>query len=90
MAAPPVVIPSGGGGNAIIVNPLQRGNPVLEAIRNVSKEFGDIVCDYQVGRTTGVLFLRYPSFHSQVLAHPFIVSSTIDYIQNTSTRVSRS
>jgi DNA excision repair protein ERCC-1 len=69
MAAPPVVIPSGGGGNAIIVNPLQRGNPVLEAIRNVSKEFGDIVCDYQVGRTTGVLFLRYPSFHSQVLAH---------------------
>ena len=38
---------------------LQRGNPVLECIRNVGKEFGDILADYQVGRTTGVLFLRY-------------------------------
>lgn len=27
-------------------------------MRNVGKEFGDIVADYQVGRTTGVLFLR--------------------------------
>ncbi|KAF5393270.1 hypothetical protein D9757_000628 [Collybiopsis confluens] len=42
---PPVVIPSSG--NNIIVNPLQRGNPVLESIRNVGKEFGDIVADYQ-------------------------------------------
>ncbi|KAF7361819.1 DNA excision repair protein ERCC-1 [Mycena venus] len=67
--APPVVIPSGGGGNAIIVNPLQRGNPVLEAIRNVSKEFGDIVCDYQVGRTTGVLFLslKYHRLHPEYI-----------------------
>lgn len=45
-------------GNNIIINPLQRGNPVLECIRNTGKEFGDIVADYQVGRTTGVLFLR--------------------------------
>jgi DNA excision repair protein ERCC-1 len=37
----------------------QRLNPVLECIRNVGKEFGDIVSDFQVGRTTGVLFLRY-------------------------------
>lgn len=40
----------------------QRGNPVLECIRNVGKEYGDIVADYQVGRTTGVLFLRFASF----------------------------
>lgn len=39
---------------------LQRGNPVLECIKNVGKEFGDVVVDYQVGRTTGVLYLRYP------------------------------
>ncbi|KAJ7084484.1 restriction endonuclease type II-like protein [Mycena belliarum] len=66
--APPVVIPSGGTNN-IIVNPLQRGNPVLEAIRNVSKEFGDIVCDYQVGRTTGVLFLslKYHRLHPEYI-----------------------
>ncbi|KAF8210365.1 restriction endonuclease type II-like protein [Mycena galopus ATCC 62051] len=66
--APPVVIPSGGG-NAIIVNPLQRGNPVLEAIRNVPKEFGDIVGDYQVGRTTGVLYLslKYHRLHPEYI-----------------------
>ncbi|KAF7376223.1 DNA excision repair protein ERCC-1 [Mycena sanguinolenta] len=66
--APPVVIPTGGG-NAIIVNPLQRGNPVLEAVRNVAKEFGDVVCDYQVGRTTGVLFLslKYHRLHPEYI-----------------------
>ena len=36
----------------------QRLNPLLEAIRNVAKEFGDIVPDFEVGRTTGVLYLR--------------------------------
>ncbi|KAJ7045605.1 restriction endonuclease type II-like protein [Mycena alexandri] len=68
MPPPPVVVPSGGG-NSIIVNPLQRGNPVLEAIRNVPKEFGDVVCDYQVGRTTGVLFLslKYHRLHPEYI-----------------------
>ncbi|KAJ4498053.1 restriction endonuclease type II-like protein [Lentinula lateritia] len=65
--APPVVIP--GSGNNIIVNPLQRGNPVLECIRNVGKEYGDIVADYQVGRTTGVLFLslKYHRLHPEYI-----------------------
>ncbi|KAG6903045.1 hypothetical protein C0995_007478 [Termitomyces sp. Mi166 len=56
-AVPPVVL---GTGNNILVNPLQaqRGNSVLDNIKNVGKEFSDIVVDYQVGRTTGVLFLR--------------------------------
>ncbi|TFY65181.1 hypothetical protein EVJ58_g2134 [Rhodofomes roseus] len=64
---PPVVVP--GTGNNIIVNPCQRGNPVLEAVRNVGKEFGDIVADYQVGRTTGVLFLslRYHRLHPEYI-----------------------
>lgn len=70
---PPVVVP-GTGNNIIVnptqvhlfallnetrlISQMQRGNPVLECIRNVGKEFGEIVADYQVGRTTGVLFLR--------------------------------
>nr|GAT60525.1 DNA excision repair protein ERCC-1 [Mycena chlorophos] len=66
--APPVVIPNAGG-NSIVVNPLQRTNPVLEAIRNVNKEFGDVSCDYQVGRTTGVLFLslKYHRLHPEYI-----------------------
>jgi hypothetical protein len=36
----------------------QRLNPVVECIRNVGKEYGEIPADFQVGRTTGVLFLR--------------------------------
>ncbi|KAI0733221.1 DNA repair protein rad10 [Fomitopsis betulina] len=64
---PPVVVP--GTGNNIIVNPCQRGNPILECVRNVGKEFGDIVADYQVGRTTGVLFLslRYHRLHPEYI-----------------------
>ena len=54
---PPVVQP--GSGNSIIINPCQRLNPIVECIRNVPKEFGEITPDYQVGRTTGVLFLRF-------------------------------
>jgi len=48
---------------------LQRGNPVLECIRNVGKEFGDIQADYQVGRTTGVLFLslKYHRLHPEYI-----------------------
>lgn len=53
---PPVVHPASG--NTIIINPCQRLNPIVECIRNVPKEFGDILPDYQVGKTTGVLFLR--------------------------------
>ena len=55
---PPVVHPASG--NTIIINPCQRLNPIVECIRNVPKEFGDILPDYQVGKTTGVLFLRCP------------------------------
>ncbi|GLB37489.1 putative binding domain of DNA repair protein Ercc1 (rad10/Swi10) [Lyophyllum shimeji] len=63
---PPVVL---GTGNNIIINPLQRGNQVLDCIRNVGKEFGDIIADYQVGRTTGVLFLslKYHRLHPEYI-----------------------
>ncbi|KAG7440008.1 DNA repair protein rad10 [Guyanagaster necrorhizus] len=65
--APPIVVPSLG--NSVILNPLQRGNPVLECIRNVGKEYGDIVADYQVGKTTGVLFLslKYHRLHPEYI-----------------------
>ncbi|KAF8590878.1 DNA repair protein rad10 [Ramaria rubella] len=64
---PPVIQPSSG--NAIIINPCQRLNPLLEAIRNVSKEFGDIVPDFEVGRTTGVLYLslKYHRLHPEYI-----------------------
>ncbi|KAG1895553.1 restriction endonuclease type II-like protein [Suillus fuscotomentosus] len=66
-AKPPVVQP--GTGNNIIINPNQRLNPVLECIRNVGKEFGDIVPDFQVGRTSGVLFLslKYHRLHPEYI-----------------------
>lgn len=35
----------------------QKGNPVIQSIRSVPWEWGDVKCDYQVGPTTGVLFL---------------------------------
>ncbi|TDL21709.1 DNA repair protein rad10, partial [Rickenella mellea] len=62
---PPVVQPSSG--NAIVVNPCQRLNPVLECIRNVSKEFGDIIPDFQLGKTTCALFLslKYHRLHPE-------------------------
>ncbi|KAF8259041.1 restriction endonuclease type II-like protein [Lactarius quietus] len=64
---PPVVQP--GSGNSIIINPCQRLNPIVECIRNVPKEFGDITPDYHVGRTTGVLFLslRYHRLHPEYI-----------------------
>ncbi|KAH9957569.1 restriction endonuclease type II-like protein [Russula dissimulans] len=64
---PPVVQP--GSGNSIIINPCQRLNPIVECIRNVPKEFADILPDYQVGRTTGVLFLslRYHRLHPEYI-----------------------
>ncbi|KAI5117222.1 hypothetical protein M0805_008692 [Coniferiporia weirii] len=64
---PPVVQP--GSGNAIIINPCQRLNPLLECIKNVSKEFGDIVPDFQLGRTTCALFLslKYHRLHPEYI-----------------------
>ncbi|KIM75474.1 hypothetical protein PILCRDRAFT_827178 [Piloderma croceum F 1598] len=65
---PPVVLP-GGTGNNIIINSNQRLNPLLECIRNVGKEFGDIVPDFQVGRTTCVLYLslKYHRLHPEYI-----------------------
>lgn len=47
-------------GNAILVSPLQYKNPILKYVHNVPWEPDDSIrCDYLVGQTTGVLYLRY-------------------------------
>ncbi|KAI0031011.1 restriction endonuclease type II-like protein, partial [Vararia minispora EC-137] len=65
---PPVVQPGASGGN-VIINTRQRLNPVVELIRNVGKEYGEIPADFQVGKTTGVLFLslRYHRLHPEYI-----------------------
>lgn len=60
--------------NAILVNVCQKGNPVLTHIRNVPWEFGDIVPDYQVGATTGLLYLQL-KYH---LLHPEYIHGRIE------------
>src|SRR6266702_4204275 len=56
----------------------QRLNHVVECIRNVPKEFGDISPDYPVGRTTGVLFLRYLRLTYSSHRGPSIIGSQLD------------
>lgn len=43
--------------NCILVNPKQRGNPILKSITNVAWEWDEIVPDYVVGATTCILYL---------------------------------
>lgn len=43
--------------HSLLVNPKQKGNPLLKAISNVPWEYDDIVPDYQMGKTTCALFL---------------------------------
>lgn len=43
--------------HSLLVNPKQKGNPLLRSIKNVPWEYDDIVPDYQMGRTVCALFL---------------------------------
>lgn len=43
--------------NSIIVNSRQRGNPILKFIRSIPYEFGEIIPDYEMGKTACALFL---------------------------------
>lgn len=43
--------------NCVLVNPKQRGNPILKSITNVAWEWDEIIPDYIVGATTCVLYL---------------------------------
>lgn len=55
--------------NNIIVNAVQRGNPLLKHIRNVPYEFGEIRPDFLLGQTTCAFFLslRYHAMHPHYL-----------------------
>lgn len=57
------------GHRALIVSKRQRGNPVLEHIRQVPYEWGDIKADYVTGATSCVLFLsmRYHRLHPEYI-----------------------
>ncbi|CAG8463290.1 9702_t:CDS:2 [Cetraspora pellucida] len=68
--------------NAIIVNGCQRGNPILQFIRNVPWEYSEIAPDYLLGQTTCALFLslKYHRLHPEYifnrmekLAHQYIL-----------------
>jgi len=51
--------------NCIMVNPKQRGNPLLKFIRKVPWEYSEVVPDYVMGTFTCALFLsiRYHNLH---------------------------
>ncbi|KAJ1622866.1 restriction endonuclease type II-like protein [Pavlovales sp. CCMP2436] len=53
----------------ILVSERQRGNKVIECIRNVGWEYATIVPDYQLGQATVALFLslRYHLLHPQYI-----------------------
>lgn len=55
-ATPPPFVPKSK--SAIVIRTSQRGNPLLQYIRNVPYEYGDIAPDYAVGLTSCILFLR--------------------------------
>ncbi|KAG7570971.1 hypothetical protein FFLO_01065 [Filobasidium floriforme] len=64
----PVNVPAGNK-RSIIVNACQRGNPLLNGIKGIGWEYGDIVPDYQVGQNTCVLYLslKYHRLHPEYL-----------------------
>ncbi|BFZ65469.1 ssDNA endonuclease and repair protein rad10 [Saitoella coloradoensis] len=57
------------GFNAIIVNARQKGNPILNHVRNVPWEYGDIVPDFVVGQTSCAIYLslRYHRLHPEYI-----------------------
>ncbi|QRV79836.1 DNA excision repair protein ERCC-1 [Ceratobasidium sp. AG-Ba] len=64
--------PTKASGSHVIVSTRQKGNPVLEHVKH-TWEYGDIVADYQVGATTGVLYLslKYHHLHPQYILNRF-------------------
>ncbi|SMQ46974.1 unnamed protein product [Zymoseptoria tritici ST99CH_1A5] len=65
----PQALPRRTGPAAIIVSPRQKGNPVLERIKSMPWEYGDIAADYVLGVTTCALFLslKYHRLHPEYI-----------------------
>ncbi|KAJ2804381.1 ssDNA endonuclease and repair protein rad10 [Coemansia helicoidea] len=59
------------GSQLVLVNELQRGNPLLACIRNVRwMHSRDVLADFEISRSTGVLYLsiRYHRLHPEYIA----------------------
>ncbi|CAE6491280.1 unnamed protein product [Rhizoctonia solani] len=57
-------------GNAVLVHKRQKGNPILDHVKGVPWEYnGEIIVDYQVGSTAGVVYLslKYHHLHPQYI-----------------------
>lgn len=65
----PQALPKRTGPSSIIVSPRQKGNPLLNGIKQVPWEYGDIVPDYILGVTTCALFLslKYHRLHPEYI-----------------------
>jgi DNA excision repair protein ERCC-1 len=65
----PQALPKRAGPASIIVSPRQKGNRLLELIRSVPWEYGDILADYLLGLTTCCLFLslKYHRLHPEYI-----------------------
>ncbi|KAK5120598.1 hypothetical protein LTR85_006254 [Meristemomyces frigidus] len=57
------------GPSSIIVSPRQKGNPILNNIKSMPWEYGDIPADYVLGLTTCALFLsmKYHRLHPEYI-----------------------
>eukprot|EP00117_Sycon_ciliatum_P031353 scpid65184/ scgid0036/ DNA excision repair protein ERCC-1 len=68
--AAPAVVNKTKSSLSILVNPVQKGNPILPLIRNVPHEFDDsIIPDYVIGERACALFLslRYHLLHPEYI-----------------------
>ncbi|KAF9149764.1 ssDNA endonuclease and repair protein rad10 [Linnemannia schmuckeri] len=67
LVSPPVFQPKSKA--SLVVKSSQRGNPLLQFIRNVPYEYGEVVPDFVVGTTSCVLFLsiRYHRLHPEYI-----------------------
>ena len=65
----PQALPKRTGPSSIIVSPRQKGNPILNGIKQVPWEYGDIAADYILGITTCALFLslKYHRLHPEYI-----------------------
>ena len=65
----PQALPSRSGPSAIIVSTRQKGNPILNSVRSLPWEYGDIPADYILGATTCALFLslKYHRLHPEYI-----------------------
>lgn len=65
----PQALPSRSAPSSIIVSTRQKGNPILNNIRSLPWEYGDIPADYVLGATTCALFLslKYHRLHPEYI-----------------------